>query len=148
MAIQIDMGSLEKLDQDLAEAVQQTPEIKRDVLTELGQQLLAQVRSNIGGTGKVQRWQHMHLGSGGGYVAIHPAENTTDEYGLAVGAITNAIDSGHKIRPPSGKAKRYTPRIRKAQVPGRQMYAKTNPETAVDQAAATLALRLAQNLEE
>lgn len=148
MAIQIDMRSLEQLDQDLADVARQTPEIKQEVLTELGQQLLTQVRSNIGGTGKVQRWQHIHLGSGGGYVAIHPAENTTDEYGRAVGAVTNAIDSGHKIRPPGGKAKRYYPRIRKAQVPGKQMYDRTNPETAVDQAAATMALRLAQNLEE
>ena len=148
MAIQIDMRSLEQLDQDMAEAVRQTPEIKRDVLTELGQQLLTQVRSNIGGTGKVQRWQHVHLGSGGGYVAIHPAENTADEYGRAVGAVTNAIDSGHKIRPPGGKAKRYSPRIHKAQVPGKQMYDRANTEAAVDQAAAALALRLAQNLEE
>ena len=148
MSIQIDMRSLEQLDQDMAEAVRQTPEIKRDVLTELGQQLLTQVRSNIGGTGKVQRWQHVHLGSGGGYVAIHPAENTADEYGRAVGAVTNAIDSGHKIRPPSGKAKRYWPRIHKAQVPGKQMYDRVNTEAAVDQAAAALALRLAQNLEE
>lgn len=147
MPVQIDMRDLERLDQDLAQAMSQTPEIKREVLAELGQQMLAQVRSRIGGTGKVQRWQHVHLGSGGGYVAVHPAENTKDGYGRAVGAVTNAVEPGHKIRPPGGKAQRYTPRIRKARVPARQMYAGVNPETVVDQAAANLALRLAQNLE-
>lgn len=147
MPVQMDTRELERLDQDLAQAIRQTPEIKREALAELGQQMLAQVRSRIGGTGKVQRWQHVHLGSGGGYVAVHPAENTKDGYGRAVGAVTNAIESGHKIRPPSGKAKRYTPRIHKARVPARQMYAGVNPETVVDQAAANLALRLAQNLE-
>lgn len=147
MPVQMDMRELERLDQDLAQAIRQTPEIKREALAELGQQMLAQVRARIGGTGKVQRWQHVHLGSGGGYVAVHPAENTKDEYGRAVGAVTNAIESGHKIRPPSGKAKRYTPRIHKVQVPARQMYARVNLETVVDQAAANLVLRLAQNLE-
>lgn len=147
MPVQLDMRDLDRLDQDLAAAVRQTPELKREALTELGQQLLVQVRTRIGGTGKVQRWQHVHLGSGGGYVAVHPAEREKDAYGRAVGAVTNAIESGHKIRPPGGKAKRYTQRIHKAQVPARRMYAQVNPETAVDQAASTLALRLAQNLE-
>lgn len=147
MPVQMDMRELERLDQDLAQAMRQTPEIKREALAELGQQMLAQVRSRIGGTGKVQRWQHVHLGSGGGYVAVHPAENTKDGYGRAVGAVTNAIESGHKIMPPSGKAERYIPRIHKAKVPAKRMYAGTDMGAAVDQAAANLALRLAQNLE-
>lgn len=147
MPVQLDMRELERLDQDLAQAVRQVPEIKREVLSELGQQLLAQVRARIGGTGKVQRWQHVHLGDKGGYVAVHPVEKTKDAYGRPVGAVTNAIESGHKIRPPGGKARRYAPRIHKAQVPARRMYAGVDPETAADQAAANLALRLAQDLE-
>lgn len=147
MALQMDIRELERMDQELAQAMGQTPEIKREALAELGRQLLAGVKARIGGTGKVQRWQHVHLGSGGGYVAIHAAENTKDEYGRAVGYITNAIESGHKIRPPSGRAKRYTPRIHKAKVPAKRMYAGTDMGAAVDQAAANLALHLAQNLE-
>ena len=147
MALQMDIRELERLDQELAQAMGQTPEIKREALAELGRQLLAGVKARIGGTGKVQRWQHVHLGSGGGYVAVHAAENMADEHGRAVGAITNAIESGHKIRPPSGKAERYTQRIHKAKVPAKRMYAGTDMGAAVDQAAANLALRLAQNLE-
>lgn len=147
MALQIYIRELEQLDQELAQAMNQTPEIKREALAELGQQLLAGVKSRIGGTGKVQRWQHVHLGSGGGYVAVHAAENMADEHGRAVGAITNAIESGHKIRPPSGRAKRYTPRIHKSKVPAKRMYAGADMGAVVDQAAANLALRLAQNLE-
>ncbi|WP_151076019.1 hypothetical protein [Flintibacter sp. KGMB00164] len=146
MSIQIDSHDLEKLDADLAQAVRKAPESKKEVLNSLGQQLLSQVQGNIGGSGKVQRWQHMHLGSGGGYVAVHPAEKTSDVYGRAVGAVTNAIESGHKIRPPSGKAKRYTPRIKKARVPAKGMYAKVLPERAAEQAAAQLGQRLAHDL--
>ena len=147
MAMRLDMRDLERLDQDLAQALRQVPEIKREALAQLGQQLLAQVRARIGGSGKEQRWQHVHLGDSGGYVAVHPAEDTRDPYGRAVGAVTNAIDAGHKIRPPGGKAKRYVPRIHKAKVPGKRMY-EVSPEVAVEQASAALALRLAQIMEE
>lgn len=146
MSIQIDSQDLVKLDANLAQAARRAPEIKKEVLNSLGQNLLSQVRSNIGGNGKVQRWQHMHLSSGGGYVAVHPEEKISDAYGRAVGAVTNAIDSGHKIRPPSGKAKRYTPRIQKARVPAKSMYAKVLPERAAEQAAAQLGQRLAHDL--
>lgn len=113
MSIQIDSHDLEKLDADLAQAVRKAPESKKEVLNSLGQQLLSQVQGNIGGSGKVQRWQHMHLGSGGRYVAVHPAEKTSDAYGRAVGAVTNAIESGHKIRPPAGRQSGIPPASRR-----------------------------------
>lgn len=148
MPIQIDSQSLEQLDARLAQAVRQAPEIKKEVLTGLGEQLLSQVRNNIGGGGKVQRWQHTHLGSGGGYVAVHPAEGEKDAYGRAVGAVTNAIESGHRIPSPRGKAKRYRPRIKKARVPGKGMYARTAPQRAAEDAARQLGQQLIEPLEE
>ena len=147
MDIRIDSQALDRLDEDLAQALRRTPEIKREVLTDLGEQLLSQVRANIGGTGKVQRWQHAHAGDRGGYVAVHPAERTKDEYGRAVGAVTNAIESGHKIRPPGGKAKRYVPRIQVYQVSGKGMYSRTDPERAAEAAAQRLEQQLAEDLE-
>lgn len=148
MSIQIDAQSLEQLDARLAQAVRQAPEIKKEVLTGLGEQLLSQVRNNIGGGGKVKRWQHSHLGSGGGYVAVHPAEGEEDAYGRAVGAVTNATESGHRIPPPRGKAKRYRPRIKKARVPGKGMYAHTVPQRAAEDAARQLGQQLIEPLEE
>lgn len=148
MPIQIDSQSLEQLDARLAQAVRQAPEIKKEVLTGLGEQLLSQVQNNIGGGGKVQRWQHTHLGSGGGYVAVHPAEGEKDAYGRAVGAVTNAIESGHRIPSPRGQAKRYRPRIKKARVPGKGMYARTAPQRAAEDAARQLGQQLIEPLEE
>ena len=148
MPIQIDSQSLEQLDARLAQAVRQAPEMKKEVLTGLGEQLLSQVQNNIGGGGKVKRWQHTHVGSGGGYVAVHPAEGEKDAYGRAVGAVTNAIESGHRIPPPRGKAKRYRPRIDKARVPGKGMYARTAPQRAAEDAARQLGQQLIEHLEE
>ena len=146
MEIRIDGQALDRLDEDLAEALRRTPESKREVLTDLGEQLLSQVRANIGGAGKVRKWQHAHVGDKGGYVAVHPAERTEDKYGRAVGAVTNAIESGHEIRPPGGKAKRYVPRIRVYRVPGKGMYDRADPERAAETAVQRLEQLLAESL--
>ena len=149
MPIFVDTSDFARLDAKLADAIDQSKEIRREVLTDVGEQLLAQVRQKIGGSGKVQRWQHTHLGTGGGYVAVHPVESETDEYGWAVGAVTNAIESGHRF-PTIRKAERYRLRIQggKAKVAGKAMYRTTNPEQAAQTAAAELASRLARLLEE
>ena len=146
----VDATELAKLNLRLAEAARRAPELKREVLDDLGRELLAQVNQRIGGTGKVQRWQHTHMGTGGGYVAVHPVERETDAYGWAVGAVTNAIESGHRFPTIRGKSGRYRPRIKggKAKVEGKYMYRGVDPERATDASAARLAERLARNLEE
>lgn len=148
MSVRIDMQDLHQLDEELAAAMRRAPEIKREVLADLGEQLLTQVRANIGAAGKVQRWQHAHVGEKGGYAAVHAVEREKDEYGRAVGAVTNAIESGHKIRPPSGKAKRYVPRLKVYRVPGKEMYGRLSPERAAEDAAQQLERLLAESLEE
>ena len=61
MPIFVDASDLTRLDAKLADAIDRSKEIRREMLTDVGEQLLAQVRQKIGGTGKVQRWQHTHL---------------------------------------------------------------------------------------
>lgn len=141
-------GDLEGLDQALKRAQRRSPAIGRQVLGALGQELLEQVRGNIGGTGKVQRWQHEHLGSGGGYVAVHAAEKEQTADGYAVGRVTNAVESGHVVRPPSGKSKRYRSRATKTRVAGKGMYSRVDPGLAAQGAARQLEERLARELEE
>lgn len=146
----LDSSDLSKLDERLAAAARRTPEIKREVLQGVGENLLTQVKNKIGGSGKVQKWQHVHTGDRGGYVAVHAVENEMDEYGRAVGAVTNAIESGHKFPRLRGKNKRYKFRNKsgRAKVPGKHMYQGSSAESAAAAASAKLAERLSQNLEE
>ena len=96
---------------------------------QIGARLLQEVRTGIGGTGKVSGWQAPHMGSGGGYVAVRPKAETyqTTKSGkrYAVGYITNAIEGGHRHGGPrgGGKGYRYRPRYQTAAVPGRFFYA-------------------------
>ena len=147
-SFRIDIQDIHRLNTEVEAALRRSPEIKEEVLTNLGEKLVSQVRTKIGGHGKVQRWQHTHLGTFKGYVSVHAAERTEDEYGRAVGAVTNAIESGHKIPAIRGKNKRYVPRIKVYRVPGKKMYASTDPERPMADAARQLERLLAENLEE
>lgn len=125
MPATVDTTSLDRLVESWDALVQRFPQEKRSALAELGDELLRQVRGEIGGTGKVAGWQAPHMGSGGGYVAVRAKANTyqTTKSGkrYAVGYITNAFEGGHKIRKPQG-GKEYRPRIKVAAVPGRWSY--------------------------
>ena len=106
------------------------PDIRRQALKAAGDELLSAVRGRIGGTGKVQRWQEMQMGSGGGYTAIRAKAKTyqvaKSGQRTAVGYITNAIESGHRVRRPASGSKRYRYRGRGVlTVPGKRMYAAT-----------------------
>ena len=82
------------------------------------------------------------VGSGGGYAAIRPVDTSTGDN--SPGAITNYLESGHKIRRPSGLARRYRSRIRKAYVDGYHFYQKA--ETRVEAKAIKLAQEFADKL--
>ena len=64
------------------------------------------------------------------------------EAGTAEGhpALTNFLSSGHKVRGPSGRAKRYQPRARMTRVRGLDFYGKAKAE------AEKIAVREAENL--
>lgn len=121
----VDTTSLDRLVESWDALVQRFPQEKRAALAALGTELLQQVRSEIGGTGKVAGWQAPHMGSGGGYVAVRAKADTyqTTQRGkrYAVGYVTNAFEGGHKIRRPQG-GKGYRSRVNVAAVPGRWAY--------------------------
>ena len=101
------------------------PQAKRQLLARLGPEMLARVRREIGGMGKVAGWQEIYRGSGGGYVAVRPKRDTwqTTKGGrrYAVGYVTNAIEGGHRVASHRG-AGGYRSRIHVAAVPGRWFY--------------------------
>ena len=100
MAVTVDTSGLDRLMESWDALVKQFPEKKRGLLEQIGARLLQEVRTGIGGTGKVSGWQAPHMGSGGGYVAVRPKAETyqTTKSGkrYAVGYITNAIEGGHR----------------------------------------------------
>lgn len=76
--------------------------------------------------GKIRSWQEQYKGSGGGYVALRPRKGETGPN--SPGAITNYLESGHKVRFPSGKAERYRPDVHVARARAFKFYANTQPE--------------------
>lgn len=130
----IDASELTGLSERIAKAPDVLREAKREALAAAAPKLQALVRREIGGTGKVQSWQELYVGSKGGYAAVRPKAKTytgkSNRY--AVGYVTNAINSGHRFPAPSGK-QRYKPRIEggRQSVPGLHFY-----ESAEGQAAA------------
>lgn len=127
--IQIDKSELERLISKLDAAPEVLREVKRRAIAAAAPKLKQAVDAQIGGTGKVRSWQGQFVGSKGGYAAVRPKAKTyTDPTKrgkrYAVGYVTNAINSGHRFPTPSGKVKRYKPRIKSGRmnVPGRQFY--------------------------
>ena len=130
MAQTVELEGLDRIRKSWDVLLERFPAEKRRVLSQVGQELLRQVRVQIGGTGKVAGWQDIHMGSGGGYVAVRPRAKTyqTTKGGkrYAVGYITNAIEGGHRPggRQPGPKAAgyRYQPRFHVSSVPGLWFY--------------------------
>lgn len=101
--------------------IQKFPDAKRMALNEMGRAVLKEVLSQIkkqGITdqrGRVGSWQEIRIGSGGGYVAVSPdhEEVQVTKQGEKTNAkdVTRYLDRGHKVRGPSGRAKRYRPRM-------------------------------------
>ena len=106
MAVTVDTSGLDRLMESWDALVRQFPEKKRGLLEQIGARLLQEVRTGIGGTGKVSGWQAPHMGSGGGYVAVRPKAETYQHGGPRGG----------------GKGSRYRPRYHTSAVPGRFFY--------------------------
>lgn len=137
MGATVETKGLDRLLQSWDALLKQFPERKRRLLERVGQDLLRDVRANLGGSGKVAGWQEPHMGSGGGYVAVRPKAKTyqTTKSGkqYAVGHITNAIEGGHKHGGPrgsSGPGYHYRPRFHTPAVPGRWFYKETRENLA------------------
>lgn len=127
--IQIDKTELERLIDRLNAAPGVLNAAKKQAIAAAAPKLKQAVDSQIGGAGKVRGWQDQFVGSKGGYAAVRPkagiyTDPTKRGKRYAVGYVTNAINSGHRLPAPTGKNKRYSPRIKSGRmnVPGRQFY--------------------------
>ena len=151
----IDMKGLDELDRRFAEALKERPELRKQMHEEVALALQTEVRGQMAKTGIARRtgrlegWQKNYVGTGGGYAAVR-AIGKADGGGTgpnSAGAITNYLESGHKVRPPSGKAKRpRKSRRKKAFVTGRYFYAAARGQA--QQVALAAANRYAERIAE
>lgn len=129
----VDCKDLDRLLKSWNRILKEYPVAKRNLLNDLGQEILKDVQANIRasgmrhGGGRLANWQHYYIGSFLGYTAVRavgskegfrPGDNSP-------GAITNYTENGHRIRRPdrSGtRSRRYRPEINVASVSGYHYY--------------------------
>lgn len=144
----IEMGGLEKFTKELNDLLDEIPEARQKLHEELADMIKKEVDTQIIASGvkdthgKIRRWQERHVGSKGGYAAVRATDSSTGDN--SPGAITNYLESGHKIRTPSGKAKYYKPKARVPYVEGWHFY--QNARKTVESEAIKLAEKFAENL--
>lgn len=144
----VDIKGLEELTENLNALLAKAPEARRKLHEELADMAKKEVDAQIVASGiqddqgKIREWQEEHVGSGGGYAAVRAAKGSTGDN--SPGAITNYIESGHKIRQPSSNAKHYKPRINMPYVEGRHFY--QNAQRNVDAKAVQIAEQFAEKL--
>ena len=152
----IEMSDLDRLIESWEALLRDYPGMKRELLEELGKQLLDDVRGEIGGSGTVQGWQERYIGSKNGYTAIRAKAKTYKVTAggkqYAVGYVTNAIENGHKHRKPSQQkwdGYRYRGRIHVPAVPGKHFYAavRSTLGNVGQQEVQALAAEIARRLE-
>ena len=126
---EVDTREMVDFGRTLSNLLGELPEMRRELHEELAELAKKEVDAAISSSGlndssgDIRRWQAAHVGSGGGYAAVRAAsEKEGGGTGPnSAGAITNDLEGGHKIRPPSGKPG-YRPRIRMAYVNGYHFY--------------------------
>ncbi len=116
------------------DTVNAIPGMKEALLERTGRELREEVRRAVDASGlddhrygRIKQWQGPHMGSGRGYVAVRPESVMVQSGGgnktpLNAGALTNYLTSGHKVRGPSGRWKRYVSRAEKSRVKGFGFY--------------------------
>lgn len=124
----VDLIGLDKLDKSINKLLKEFPEKRRELHEEFADVLKETLNKQIDlsltdNSGKIKSWQGKYVGSKGGYAAVRAVDTSIGS--SSPGAITNYLNSGHKIRRPSGKNKNYKPRINKIYVDGRHFYQKT-----------------------
>lgn len=147
----IDTGAWKAFWERWRDTVDKIPGLKEVMLEKIGGRVRETVRSSIDTSGlsdprgRVKRWQNPHIGSGRGYVAVRAdsveifsgyqdrqtkwrSVKTNQEYKMTAGALTSFLSSGHPVRSPSGRAKRYQPRARMTRVRGLDLYGKARAE--------------------
>jgi len=135
----VDTGEWNAFWERWQDTIEQLPGLKEAMLEKIGRRAQSEVWSAIDRSGlndargRVKRWQNPHVGSGRGYVAVRPdsveaSAGYRDRQVLNAGALTNFLASGHRVRGPSGRARRYQPRARMTRVRGFGFYEKARAE--------------------
>lgn len=155
----IDIRGMDEFDRALSDLLEEFPEMRRELHEKLAELAKKEVDAAIDAsgnpkkmesTGEVKRWQVKHVGSGGGYAAVRAAsEKEGGGTGpKSAGAITNYLESGHKIRPSSGQTRRRG-RARVVYVNGYHFYqtARSSFEAKAIRLAEQFSDKLADRLE-
>lgn len=159
------MQSIQTVTKNLEKALKEFPEKRERTVDAVSDMALSRVRSSISSRlndshGKIANWQHKRVGDKGGYgvieavggkEAVAVAPNLPSSGDGSPGAITNAIEHGHKTRiPHDAQAKRYKKKRRRFnEVRGRFFYKAAEPdvERIAQQAADTLCSNLVEIIE-
>lgn len=152
----IDTSGIEAFDRTLAELLKEDPDERHELHEKLGAMAKLEVNRAIASSGvndshgNVRRFQVRRIGSKGGYAAVSAAGSNDGAMtgSNSPGAITNYLESGHKIRPHKS-SKGYRPRICIAYVNGFHFYqsAGTSVEAKAISMVEDFANRLADKLE-
>ena len=118
----VDFSGLNELDDMFNEILNDFPDKRRELHEDMKEILKREVDSSISGSlndanGLVKSWQEART-------AISAKANLKHK-DYAVGYITNALENGHRIRPPKKQSKYYRSRVKKARVEGRSFYQKS-----------------------
>ncbi len=135
----IDTGEWKAFWERWQDTIDKIPGLREELLERVGESVRDSVRHKIDTSGlndsrgRVKLWQNPHVGSRHGYVAVRAdsvevAAGYGDRQRLNAGALTNFLSSGHKVRGPSGRSKRYQPRARMTRVKGADFYPKARAE--------------------
>lgn len=139
------MQSITIFDKNFERTLKEFPEKRAAAVKMAGEIALSRVANNIAvrinsSSGKVAKWQHIRLGSKGGFSVVE-AVGGEDAKAVAPflpssgngspGAITNAIECGHKIRKPKESGRKgYRARIKRSSVDGRWFYRATEADVS------------------
>lgn len=127
---EVRQNGLDSLDRSFKELLGKAPEKRKELHERIADRLKETIDAKIverldDSNGKVQGYQEKAVGSGGGYAAVRPVKGRAGAN--SPGAITNYLEGGHRIRPPTG-GKDYRPRINVPYVEGRFFYASASAE--------------------
>ena len=146
----VEYEGLKELDRRFTSVLDKFPSERKELFERVAQRLEQEVGQQVSlsgindNFGKISSWQVGRVGTGGGYAAVS-ADGTLGTGPNSPGAITNYLNSGHRIRPP-GRIKRS--RVHVAYVNGYRFYQHTaaNAEAIAADEAEKLADELAHEL--
>lgn len=103
----VDVSQMDALTQRIEKLITGLPAKRRELHKKIATLLQHEVQKSIGDSGlnddsgKVKSWQEQYIGSKGGYAAVRATDKGSGKYPStgpnSPGAVTNYLESGHKI---------------------------------------------------